>query len=194
MRWYEDYLNTLTRAGIRGFRTPFGRVAGVDVQKTRVRNLHVSSFIEGFLLSRCASTSSIIPLRFVWKRYKLYQNICSLRKNLYQIIMNLNKTMKKVYSKILRLTVSHQVGCILKTYWSINSINSISQWNDNIQLLFFKFPKNSGNQQPRVSLKLFAKTLCKTCDAFSCKGNNIDIAVFSNNLNIRKILFKLEMV
>jgi len=59
---------TFTRTGANVFKTPFGNDAGVEAQNIRIKNLQVSSLIEGFLLSRCATMSSIMLLRLVYKR------------------------------------------------------------------------------------------------------------------------------
>ena len=51
---------TLRRLLQTGLRKVLGRAAGVLLQKQRVRNLTVSSFTDGFLLSRDANKSSCI--------------------------------------------------------------------------------------------------------------------------------------
>lgn len=57
---------TLINTGTSCFNIPLGNAAGVDPQNVLVRNLHVSSLILGFLLSKACSKSSMIFVKFVY--------------------------------------------------------------------------------------------------------------------------------
>ena len=92
-----------------GFKNVFGRDAGVLLQKERVRNLTVSSFTDGFLLSRVASKSSCIAGKLVYegwcrKRHnREYHNHGIIRKTFKGIknnkVQNKSENIEEIISK-----------------------------------------------------------------------------------------------